>query len=1299
VADSARFVVDVDALGLGQQGSGTRLATEATIDDLPDALRVDIGSLGPGRSPLDVTWRADAPIAISGGTLDLRNGGGAHFELHGAFEVGAAGADPLPPAGRIQVTRSNSADRRNEVLYSSPDAPADGFPTPDVPGYDPDDRVRLHVGAELSQDQDRAAGVATRVHADLQVPQPIEVVWETTADGRIKTVQGGYECDPGNQSEVTCQAGRYDVAVVRGPRGDLGPAALLTRPALPVPTGVVAQAVPAFTEFRPASGARAVVLGPDAWGAEALISGLARFTYQREQSVVRVTLADTAAQPFRLNLLDASRTADTGFGPRPQVLFADAALSQLPRSVTVRQRDATADPEDPWLWINTEGSGIRDIEDVDWTTDPAGDRPRLTGVLRLGDAVALRDRLPFAERPTPPRPATASGADVWADYDDDTHLLSADAAVSLEVPRHVAVWRPAQRFCDGTTDDPEGCDYGPSYELDETNHVDARFRTTSARLGDLNLTGALRSGFHFEPCGLGCFRPAWTTHWTARARVADVPGRLRVQATIADNVRLPWLEVDLDIEANVSTDQVWAAVADENAEVEYREDGSPIDEQCTETGDQCTSRYAVQLDDVPASFRVTGRVQGYAEERLTPPPPSDEPPDPDEPETDLGGVGFVHAQLDLHGTTNRVFVDGREAADGQFVGSLRAERPDDGDDGDGDPEPGLVSGFVNARLEHVTVDLDRRSAPEAHPFSDYFFDRGGMVGLGVCRLAGDDEGGCEDEAPVIGAFGRMILPMFLGLDLVVGGLLQIFFDGDVTREFDLEMDLPVYLGFDRIDQLRVGQSGSTVGVDEHHPGAGAPATVAVRQRSLSFEPALQVDGAYFHHRHVEFSYDPLIPLEDFDIGGDITDALADVGLYRHDDCEEGERCYDVDRGSNVVTLDEVASPPDEARPGFDSADIMLDPLFSPEDREQFEDDDGGVVHPDDIFPRIAAASPPVPAEAFAPLPELSHDLVERRPGFFDQTTTCCFDALFQTNRPDNPAPILETFGAVCAVSDPEAVLDGPRAVGSDGTEYVVVRKASNEVPANRDRTLCDATQLLLEAHFPGPGNDLGPPRWTIALPLPAGMGDRPGRDDDGVCRREEDVRCEIEVRVAPQAGGSVQVEMTTRVIADGTDSRAQDFTITMNPDAWAQQLLRLREVLLVGCCGEPEVITHASSALDPVFAWVDASGHPGFHRGEAVQVDDLDEVVVPIDQATGVAELDPCEIAPDFGCDGVPAGHTTRWLFGDGRITEPVGGQPAFRTHTYPRGTPNPDIFLGMLVHLDEHGEVVETAQFRPAGA
>jgi len=65
----------------------------------------------------------------------------------------------------------------------------------------------------------------------------------------------------------------------------------------------------------------------------------------------------------------------------------------------------------------------------------------------------------------------------------------------------------------------------------------------------------------------------------------------------------------------------------------------------------------------------------------------------------------------------------------------------------------------------------------------------------------------------------------------------------------------------------------------------------------------------------------------------------------------------------------------------------------------------------------------------------------------------------------------------------------------------------------------------------------------------------------------------------------------------------------------------------------------------------------------------------------------------------LPAGHTTQWLFGDGGITEPVGGRPASRTHRYARGTPNPDIFLGMLVHYDEDGEVVETAQFRPAGA
>lgn len=142
-----------------------------------------------------------------------------------------------------------------------------------------------------------------------------------------------------------------------------------------------------------------------------------------------------------------------------------------------------------------------------------------------------------------------------------------------------------------------------------------------------------------------------------------------------------------------------------------------------------------------------------------------------------------------------------------------------------------------------------------------------------------------------------------------------------------------------------------------------------------------------------------------------------------------------------------------------------------------------------------------------------------------------------------------------------------------------------------------------------------------------------------------------------------------------------------------------KRLALPVCCIEPDVFQGDRTELDPVFAWVDASGHPGFHLPAATRVDDLSEFIVPIDQTTGIAELVPCDIAPDFGCGPLPAGHTWQWLFGDGTMSDEEGGTPAERTYRYPRGTPNPDIFLGMLVHYDEDGEVYETAQFRPAGA
>jgi hypothetical protein len=871
--DGARFVVDVAPEVAG--ANGTRVTADAMIDDLPDAVRVDYQSI-PGRTPLDITWRADAPFAVSGGTFDARFPGAGGFELRGAFETGAVGGGPLPPAAHIQVTRNNSADQRDELHYTAPDAADDGFPSPVVPPFDPAVVARLHVGAELTNTDDRQANLGMRLHADIEVPQPIEVYWEADATEGLRTVAADL-CEPG-AAAAPCATSRFDVSVVRGPRTDVSPAALLTPPAMPTPTASVSEAVPAFTDFRPGSGARAVVLGADVWGAEAVVQGLARFGYRRAPLDVRVQLANTADQPFRINLLDASQVADAGGGPRPQVVFADAAIDRLPRAIRVRQRDVAADADEPWLWVNTESLGITDIDAVDWTEDPAGSRPRLTGVLRIGDAETLRTDLAFGSRPTAIRDGSLAGADLWADYDLDDQLLALDASLSLDVPRHVALWRPTLRTCDGTDQEAPGCQSRRRYERDEIDELGVRFRTTSAELGDLNLAG-------------GIHRTSQDFDWKARAHIEHVPGTLEASVTVADNLRLPWVTVDLDVDANTSVGSVWVEAFNEFKPIEYRE-AADADGQCTQPGmpeypeDPCTANYAVSLTNVPEDFHVTGRVQGEAEERLT--PATEEPVDPTEPEVDVGGIGFVHANLDLRGTAERILVEGRDAGDGQIVGTLEAL------DEAGNPAP--VSGFVNARVDHVMVDVPPDAESPPSPFNEFYFGKGGVLGA-------------IWDSP---SLGRHLSPLTVALDLVVGFIVSIIFGGDLTTDFEVDVDLPLFVGFDRVDTVRFGMNGTTLSIDERHPDDGDPAdpaTIAVRQQSLDHEDALRVDGAFFHRREVEFSYDTLLGFDEFDITNDVTDAPGEVGLYRHDLCiihGETNKCY-LHSPDNETSLDIVDS--------------------------------------------------------------------------------------------------------------------------------------------------------------------------------------------------------------------------------------------------------------------------------------------------------------------------------------------------------------------------------------------------------
>src|SRR5690606_38355461 len=144
-----------------------------------------------------------------------------------------------------------------------------------------------------------------------------------------------------------------------------------------------------FTDFRPGSGVRAVILESDLWGVDGRVTGLAEASYAREPADVAIQLANTVDQPFRVNRLDASEAIDLDGDLHRQILFADVGIDRLPQQIRVRQQDVEAGSDEPWLWVNTEDLTIDDLDEVDFTEDPAGTRPQLTGILRLGDLTML----------------------------------------------------------------------------------------------------------------------------------------------------------------------------------------------------------------------------------------------------------------------------------------------------------------------------------------------------------------------------------------------------------------------------------------------------------------------------------------------------------------------------------------------------------------------------------------------------------------------------------------------------------------------------------------------------------------------------------------------------------------------------------------------------------------------------------------------------------------------------------------------------------------------------------------------
>ncbi len=554
--------------------------------------------------------------------------------------------------------------------------------------------------------------------------------------------------------------------------------------------------------------------------------------------------------------------------------------------------------------------------------------------------------------------------------------------------------RPSAR-CDDTVDDASSCQDRQLYEIDKTETIGVQLRTTNTELGNLNALADIHGD---------------ALDWTVHGTIEHVPGELLGQVKLANNLRLPWVTVNLDIDANSPLGDVLVEVTDHNLPVEYRqtpddpEDGG----QCTEADDQCTANYAIELGDVPADLHVTARIQGEGEDRLTPAP--EVVPDPSEPETSVGGLGFVHASVDLGGTASRLLVQGRKGADGNFLGTLQAF--------DVDNNPAAVSGFLNARVDNLEIDLDN-TEDAADPFFDFVGSKWGIV------------------SALVGT------PL---LTFLIGGILELLFEGDLTTRFDIDLhedpdhpeetkhdglDLPLFLQFQQVDTIRFGMNGTTLSVDEHHAGGGDPATIAVRQLAMDHEDDLQIDGAYFHHRDVDFEYDNLSGLDEFFINNTVNGELQDIGIFRHESCRthnDDTQCYFAGKNGgltlNEVTLDQVEAA--QARGEFDSGDAVIDLIFNADNHDEMEGEDAGQAEPGvEFYKKMASGSPPFEDADFF-VPDLATDPVTIEATTFELASYCCNDTTLYPIFGSGGA-VTRDFGPVCDLRSSDALSAGPHA--------------------------------------------------------------------------------------------------------------------------------------------------------------------------------------------------------------------------------------------------------------------------------
>src|SRR5262245_10936944 len=177
-----------------------------------------------------------------------------------------------------------------------------------------------------------------------------------------------------------------------------------------------------------------------------------------------------------------------------------------------------------------------------------------------------------------------------------------------------------------------------------------------------------------------------------------------------------------------------------------------------------------------------------------------------------------------------------------------------------------VTGFVNARIDHLRIKVNSECG--ATTGQRILAGAAGLlitgVGAGLGALGGLAVGALIGSS--VGPWGTII---GAAIGFIVAFLLDLFSDPKVTVKFDVDADLPFFVGFDKVTELDFGQNSLTLSAGQVQPNGGDPLHLGFRQQSMDNEDPFSVDGAWFHHRHTSYVGDDIPAQSDWSIGNDI----------------------------------------------------------------------------------------------------------------------------------------------------------------------------------------------------------------------------------------------------------------------------------------------------------------------------------------------------------------------------------------------------------------------------------------------